>query len=67
MTSFSPNKVHSSQASPAEPVYFRYHIPEDVDSVLIHVDSNSTTCMYVSVQKINVSFSSLLLSLKNFK
>ncbi|PAV68837.1 hypothetical protein WR25_03558 [Diploscapter pachys] len=48
-----PNKVHSSQASPVEPVYFRYHIPEEVDSVLIHVDSNSTTCMYVSVQKIN--------------
>ncbi|KAF1748767.1 hypothetical protein GCK72_025234 [Caenorhabditis remanei] len=39
-------------ASASEPVYLRYDIPDDVDSVAVHVDSNSTTCMTVSVQKI---------------
>ncbi|EGT59237.1 CBN-TAG-130 protein [Caenorhabditis brenneri] len=39
-------------ASASEPVYLRYDIPGDVDSVAVHVDSNSSICMTVSVQKI---------------
>ncbi|CAI2355842.1 unnamed protein product [Caenorhabditis sp. 36 PRJEB53466] len=46
------NSTRTVTASASEPVFLRYDIPTDVDSVAVHVEANSSICMTVSVQKI---------------
>uniref|UniRef100_A0A8R1HYM8 SID1 transmembrane family member 1 n=1 Tax=Caenorhabditis japonica TaxID=281687 RepID=A0A8R1HYM8_CAEJA len=46
------NSKHEVTASASEPVFLRYDIPVNVDSVAVHVQSDSDTCMTVSIQKI---------------
>ncbi|CAD6187161.1 unnamed protein product [Caenorhabditis auriculariae] len=43
---------HQVTASASQPVYLQYDIPEDVDSVFVHVDSDSHACTTVSIQPI---------------
>ncbi|CAB3400747.1 unnamed protein product [Caenorhabditis bovis] len=46
------DKTREVVASASEPIYLEYRIPKGIDSVVVHIDSNSTVCMTVSIQKI---------------
>ncbi|XP_067679484.1 SID1 transmembrane family member 1-like isoform X2 [Haliotis asinina] len=46
------NEMKNATVSPSEPQYFMYKFPENVTSVLIKVNSDSKTCMVVSIQEI---------------
>jgi hypothetical protein len=50
----SLNTIRTITASPSEPQYYRVHIPEKLDSVVVKVDSDDSICMTVSIQSIEV-------------
>jgi hypothetical protein len=47
--------------SPAEPQYYDFKFQEDIETVLLRVDSDDDICMTVSIQNKSVSFVVMLI------
>lgn len=49
------SKERSVHVSPAEPRYYDFKFQEDIETVLLRVDSDDDICMTVSIQNKSVS------------
>lgn len=54
MQIFRLNQRRTLVATPSEPQYVAFIMPDHVDTVLVRVSSSDSNCMYVSVQDIQV-------------